>query len=193
MSQEHFEGKYEVEFKYQVPCKEAFRKVLKSITHEVMLEDNVEHDEYFDTANGLLKKENKSLCIRYMRPSGINLWIVKGPGSDQCEATRIENVENAKSMLRTLGYKSSLSIQKTRSIYFVGPFHITLDALGDLGHFAEFAMMTNDESLIPQYKRELVRLAAKFSLTESERQLKSYKEMIVSQQNLHPNSDVSPN
>ena len=68
---------------------------------------------------------------------------------------------------------------KTRSIYFVGKFHITVDSLEGIGDFAEFAIMTDDESMLATYKSELEALASQFGLTESSLQTKSYKQMFL--------------
>ncbi|WP_260260197.1 class IV adenylate cyclase [Vibrio intestinalis] len=179
MSNEHFQGKYEVELKYRLESKTDFLNVLSFIPHEIMLEDNLESDCYFDTADKLLSRQNKSVCIRTMQPSGIKLWIVKGPEVDRCEATNITDAESARSMLETMGYEITLKATKTRSIYFVDKFHITVDSLDDIGDFAEFAIMTDDESMLSAYKSDLEALASEFGLTESALQTKSYKQMFM--------------
>ncbi|GHZ28377.1 class IV adenylate cyclase [Vibrio cholerae] len=179
MSHNHFQGKYEVELKYRLESKLSFLEVLRSIPHEVMLENNTECDRYFDSPGRALHSENKSLCIRTIEPSGIKLWIVKGPEPDRCEATNITDASSACSMLETLGYELVLKAEKTRSIYFIGEFHITVDSLAGIGDFAEFAIMTDDESMLGSYKIELEALAKKFGLTRAALQTKSYKQMFV--------------
>lgn len=172
---EHFQGKFEVELKYRVKSKDDFLKILNSIKHDVMLHENVEFDCYFDTPEQQLLSENKSLCIREMQPSGIKLWIVKGPEADRCEAINIPDTNKAKSMLTTMGYIIISQVYKIRSIYFVGKFHITLDNLEGLGYFAEFAIMTDDNSLLEIYKSELMDLAAQFGLSSNDVEHKSYR------------------
>ncbi|KJY79525.1 class IV adenylate cyclase [Vibrio nigripulchritudo] len=179
MSNQHFQGKYEVELKYRLPSKSDFLNTLGSIPHEVMLQDNIERDWYFDSPDRRLEANNKSVCIRTMEPSGIKLWIVKGPEPDRCEATDITNASNARSMLETMGYEVVLKAKKIRSIYFVGEFHITVDSLEGLGDFAEFAIMTDDESKLSSYKAELEALASNFGLDDSALQTQSYKQMFV--------------
>nr|WP_277907375.1 class IV adenylate cyclase [Aeromonas salmonicida] len=119
--------------------------------------------------------EGKSLVIRTMQPSGIKLWIVKGPERDRCEAVNITDADKAASMLQTLGYQQVLAISKRRSIYFVGPFHVTLDHLDGLGDFAELAIMTDDEDRLEEYRAELEHLAIKLGLKQ--REYRSYKEL----------------
>ncbi|MCL1050911.1 class IV adenylate cyclase [Shewanella abyssi] len=177
MSHAHFEGKFEVELKYRLASKSAFLATLKStIEHEVMLLDNLESDSYFDQQDTLLA-QGKSVCIREMEPSGIKLWIVKGPQADRCEATNITDAVSARSMLKTMGYEVVLELKKTRSIYFVGKFHITVDHLEGLGDFAEFAIMTDDEAHLEDYRQELVALAAEFGLTSADIEHQSYRQL----------------
>ncbi|MFV0595266.1 class IV adenylate cyclase [Shewanella sp.] len=173
----HFNGKFEVELKYRLTDREAFWARLSAKSLEVMLEDNLEHDCYFDSPIASLAAEHKSLCIREMQPSGIMLWIVKGPEKDRCEAVNITDANKAKSMLRTLGYQCVLEIKKRRSVYFLGEFHLTLDWLEGLGDFAELAIMTNDEAKLPIYEAQLLALAAELGLEESQRELLSYRQL----------------
>ncbi|WP_099611100.1 class IV adenylate cyclase [Vibrio fujianensis] len=179
MNNDHFHGKYEVELKYRLVSKANFLEVLNHIPHEIMLQDNLESDWYFDTPDKALYAQNKSLCIRKMEPSGIKLWIVKGPEADRCEATNINDEITAISMLKTMGYEVTLKAEKVRSIYFVGKFHITVDSLDGIGDFAEFAIMTDDELMLSTYKSELETLANRFGLTKVALQNKSYKQMIM--------------
>ena len=169
----HFNGRFEVELKYRLADREAFWARLSAKSPEVMLEDNLEHDCYFDSPIASLAAEHKSLCIREMQPSGIMLWIVKGPEKDRCDT----DANKAKSMLRTLGYQCVLEIKKRRSVYFLGEFHLTLDWLEGLGDFAELAIMTNDEAKLPIYEAQLLALAAELGLEESQRELLSYKQL----------------
>ncbi len=175
---QHFKGKYEVELKYKLTSKTQFLSYLQAMNPEILLEDNLEHDCYFDFVGGSsLKEQNKSVCIRNMQPSGIKLWIVKGPEADRCEAVNITDSDKAKSMLLTMGFNLVLELQKTRSIYFIGKFHATVDHLEGLGDFAELAIMTDDESILGQYKQELLELAAKLGLTDAQLESRSYREM----------------
>ena len=173
----HFSGKFEVELKYRLLDRDAFFAVLQTRNPEVMLEDNLEHDCYFDLASHSLISGYKSLCIREMQPSGIMLWIVKGPEKDRCEAVNITDATKAKSMLHTLGYECVLEIKKRRSIYFLGKFHLTLDNLDGLGDFAELAIMTDDEALLPEFEAQLLQLATELGLCEAQRELLSYRQL----------------
>ncbi|HAU4897848.1 class IV adenylate cyclase [Aeromonas hydrophila] len=173
MSAQHFQGRFEVEFKYRLGDVEAFTTALAALNPEVMLERNQEQDTYFDTPGRSLSAAGKSLLIRAMQPSGIRLWIVKGPEPDRCEAVNITDADKAISMLHTLGYQPILTLRKVRSIYFVGPFHVTLDHLAGLGDFAELAIMTDDEDRLLEYRHALEALASTLGLKQREH--RSYK------------------
>ncbi|MBS4699725.1 class IV adenylate cyclase [Aeromonas media] len=171
----HFQGRFEVEFKYRLTDSAAFLRALEALGPELMVADNHEQDCYFDTADSALAREQKSLVIRTMAPSGIRLWIVKGPGPDRCEAVNITDADKAISMVRTLGYQRVLTIAKRRSIYFLGPFHLTLDSLAGIGDFAELAIMTDEEAALPAYREQLLALAARLGLCPEMRETRSYR------------------
>ncbi|MFC5707187.1 class IV adenylate cyclase [Aeromonas eucrenophila] len=180
----HFQGRFEVEFKYRLTDRTAFLATLGRLNPEVMLEDNHERDCYFDTPERTLARLDKSLLIRIMQPSGIRLWIVKGPGPDRCEAVNISDTDKAISMLHSLGYQQVLTIDKRRSIYFLGPFHLTLDHLAGIGDFAELAIMTDDESALPAYRQQLLTLATELDLHHEQRETRSYRTLCEQQGSL---------
>ncbi|MFQ1712145.1 class IV adenylate cyclase [Aeromonas veronii] len=177
MSQAHFQGRFEVEFKYQLTDRPAFLKALLALNPEIMLEDNLEQDRYFDTPDDALAQAGKSLAIRTMRPSGIQLWIVKGPEKDRCEAVTINDADKAVSMLLTMNYRQILEITKRRSIYFIGPFHVTLDHLAGIGDFAELAIMTDDEERLPAFRQQLLALADQLGLSPDAQEPRSYRSL----------------
>ncbi|MBP4042759.1 class IV adenylate cyclase [Aeromonas sp. SrichE-2G] len=180
----HFQGRFEVEFKYRLENSAAFSRTLAALGPEVMVEGDQEQDCYFDTADGALAREGKSLVIRTMQTAGIRLWIVKGPGPDRCEAVNISDADKAASMVRTLGYQPVLTIHKRRSIYFVGPFHITLDHLAGVGDFAELAIMTDDVERLEEYRNALQELATTLNLKQ--REYRSYRELCELHQQAPP-------
>ena len=175
MSQAHFQGRFEVEFKYRLTDRPAFLKALLALNPEIMLEDNLEQDRYFDTPDDGLAQAGKSLAIRTMQPSGIQLWIVKGPEADRCEAVNISDADKAANMLLTMDYRQILEITKQRSIYFLGPFHVTLDHLTGIGDFAELAIMTDDEARLPEFRQQLLALAARLGLAPDMEEPHSYR------------------
>lgn len=174
---DHFEGTIEIELKYRLKTSSRFLEILETMDHEVVMLENLETDNYFDTKDFALREAKISLCIREIEPSGIKLWIVKGPQPGRCEAINIADTNKAKSMLRTMGYDLIFSMKKTRSIYFLGQYHITVDHLDGLGDFAEFAIMTDDESLMDRYKAELIEMASRFGLSSKNLESKSYQEL----------------
>ncbi len=60
MSAQHFQGRFEVEFKYRLGDVEAFTTALAALNPEVMLERNQEQDTYFDTPDRSLSAAGKA-------------------------------------------------------------------------------------------------------------------------------------
>lgn len=112
-------------------------------------------------------------------PSGIKLWIVKGPASSECKAINIDDCQHVQNMLVTLGYHCHLITMKTRSIYFLNDIHITIDHLEGIGWFAEFAIMTDDKQLLNSLYSRLMETAKYYGFTDKMIETRSYKQMFL--------------
>lgn len=174
----HFSGRFEAELKYKADDLDKVRAALKKLNAEPFLLGNFEHDIYFDSPDRHLKRQDQALVLRHMRPSGRILWIVKGPGRDLCSATELGEFDKPRKMLAALGYDEVFQIEKHRDVFFVGPMHVTLDRIADLGNFVEVAIMTDDEAALPALKDDLAALAAKLGLEPPARITKSYREIL---------------
>ncbi|MCV9878217.1 class IV adenylate cyclase [Brenneria izbisi] len=175
---EHFTGKYEVELKFRIQDIVAFRDTLFSHHPEAFVFENKEHDIYYDDAQHRLQRQNIRMLLRRMEPSGIKLWIVKGPALERCEAVNIESFEKADSMLNTLGYQPLYQINKTRSIYFMNIFHITLDYIESLGYFVEISVMTDDETELAALRDKCIECALRLGLSIDNIENRSYRELL---------------
>lgn len=175
---EHFKGKFEVEFKYRLQSKTDFLLALMALNPEIRFKDNLEIDWFYDQPEHQLATQNKSISIREMRPSGIKLWIVKGPEPDRCEAVNISDIDRAKSMLLLMGFKPTMCLEKIRSMYFINEYHVTIDYIEGLGDFAELAIVTDDELKLNHYRHQLKQLALKCNLDDSALEHRSYKELV---------------
>ncbi|MEQ4923647.1 class IV adenylate cyclase [Proteus hauseri] len=178
---EHFQGKFEAELKYHLENPHQFAAALANAGAIIFTQDNQETDWYMEHSGVAFSAPTISLCVRKMSPSGINLLIVKGPDLSQCEAVRIEDTNKTISMLNTLGYHCALNYTKSRQIYFLNEFHITIDKIDKLGSYAEFAIMTDSQSKLPFYTTQLKALAAKFGFNEAMRETRNYKTLMLEQ------------
>ncbi|GKW15563.1 adenylate cyclase [Pectobacterium actinidiae] len=175
---EHFTGKYEVELKFRIDDIAVFRNTLFSLHPEAFVFENKEHDVYYDDAENRLQQQHIKMLVRRMEPSGIKLWIVKGPGADRCEAVNVEAFEKTDSMLQTLGYKPLFEIHKIRSIYFLNSFHITLDYIESLGYFVEISVMTDDETQLKALRDRCIECALRLQLSLDHIETKSYYQLL---------------
>lgn len=174
----HFLGKYEIELKFKIKDISEFRDTLLSLHPEAFVFENNEYDIYYDDPLASLQKRNMSMVLRSMSPSGIKLWIVKGPEERRCEAVNIESVEKADSMLHTLGYIPIHHVNKTRSIYFLDQFHITLDYIAMLGHYVEISVMTDDEAALQDLEEACVQCALRLGLDMENKEPRSYRQLL---------------
>ncbi|WP_145526301.1 class IV adenylate cyclase [Yersinia rohdei] len=175
---EHFVGKYEVELKFHVSNISQLHEQLAIHQAQPFTINNHEKDIYLEANSGELAAKQISMVLREMQPSGIRLWIVKGPGTERCEASKIEDINKVQNMLATLGYKLAFTVEKKRSIYFVGKFHVTVDSLAGLGDFAEIAIMTDDVTALDSLKAECQDLAGKLSLLPEQQENRSYRQLL---------------
>ncbi|MDA5543739.1 MULTISPECIES: class IV adenylate cyclase [Yersinia] len=175
---EHFVGKYEVELKFQVSNLTQLHEQLAMHKAVPFTVNNHEKDIYLEANGGDLAAKQISMLLREMNPSGIRLWIVKGPGTERCEASNIEDIDKVKSMLSTLGYQPAFTLEKQRSIYFIGKFHVTVDSLAELGNFAEIAIMTDDFAALDNLKAECRELANGLGLLVEQQENRSYRQLL---------------
>ncbi|CNL05883.1 class IV adenylate cyclase [Yersinia alsatica] len=175
---EHFVGKYEVELKFHVSNIAQLHAQLALHQATAFTINNHEKDIYLEANCGDLAAKQISMVLREMHPSGIRLWIVKGPGTERCEASKIEDIGKVQSMLATLGYLPAFILEKQRSIYFVGKFHVTIDSLVGLGDFAEIAIMTDDATILDNLKTECWDLANKLGLLPAQQESRSYRQLL---------------
>ncbi|MCI4029329.1 class IV adenylate cyclase [Dickeya dianthicola] len=175
---EHFRGKYEVELKFRIQDISAFRENLFSHHPESFVFENKEYDIYYDAADKGLTRQNISMLLRRMAPSGIKLWIVKGPRARRCEVVNVESFDMTDSMLRTLGFLPIFEVNKTRSIYFLDRFHITLDYIESLGHFVEITCMTEDEAELDILGERCTDCGLRLGLSMDSIETRSYRQLL---------------
>ncbi|MCW2254333.1 adenylate cyclase class 2 [Providencia alcalifaciens] len=180
---QHFVGKYEAEIKFKLPDHKVFLQQIMADGAETFAENNRETDYFFDHAGSQLNQQNISMSVREMSPSGIKLWIVKGPEASECKAIDIDDCDHVKNMLTTLGYKCNLTTSKTRSIYFLNDAHITIDHLVNIGWFAEFAIMTDDDSQFSVLTEQMMSLARQYGFSEELIEKRSYKQIHIAHAN----------
>lgn len=179
---EHFVGKYEAEIKFILKNPDIFLSTILTDNAQPFTVNNSETDDFFDYPDMRLTSQNISMSVREMTPSGIKLWIVKGPTASECKAIDIDDCQHVKNMLTTLGYNCYLTITKHRSIYFLQDIHITIDHLAGVGWFAEFAIMTNDESQLDFLYEQLMTAAKKYGFNETLIEHRSYKQIYLENQ-----------
>ena len=81
-------------------------------------------------------------------------------------------------ILLSLGFRKTLDVVKTRSIYQYKGAEICLDRIEGLGEFVELEMMAENAVEIPQKRDELIALMHELGV-EGEQIRESYLEMLL--------------
>lgn len=175
---DHFVGRYEVERKYAVDDLITIRKRIMAMGAVPFALENHETDLFYDLPAGSPAADGRQQILRHMQPSGRVLWMVKGPGPDECVAMDLADFAKVRQMLEMLGCEETGRIEKQRDIYFLDAFHITLDFLPSLGAFVEIAVMSDDESTLAGWRQEIDALASRLGLPAAALQSRSYRAML---------------
>lgn len=175
---DHFKGRFEVERKFRVDDIDSVQRRLEQLGAVPFTLGNCETDIFLDFSDGRLEANNQFQTLRHMLPSGRVLWISKGPDKDECVAMDLDDYDKALSMLMSLGFEKKWQIRKSRDIYFVDNFHVTLDNVDGLGSFVELAVMTDDENALSSLRDDVQRAAKQLGLIHYPEESQSYRELL---------------
>ena len=173
----------EIETKLCVNDHESVRKQLQYL-HAVYIELQQQTDIYFDDASASLTKSDTCLRLRVQNTDKNQTCILtyKGPKHQACVKKRteieltVDNQSKAIEFVGALGYKESLTVEKTRELWQYKNCDIALDQVKDIGNYVEIE--GPDETVIMQIKREL-------ALTEYPHIQQSYASLLAKQRNSH--------
>lgn len=161
--------KFEIEQKYKIRNPAPVRRLLKMMGAKLVVSGD-EKNELWDFRN-LLRKRNSVLRLR--EAGGKATLTFKGPRLKSKYKKRIEtetpvNAQAMRLILKTLGYKIRVCYGKKREGYDLKNAHVTLDRVKGFGWFVE----------IEADPQRIEALAKKFGFTSSDREERSYLEMI---------------
>jgi adenylate cyclase class 2 len=172
---DHFKGRFEIERKYRVNGFDRIRAEILSRGGVAFALGNRETDIFLDQPDGRLERNGQQQVLRGMQPSGRVLWICKGPGPERCVAMDLDDLDKSREMLSALGYVEIDRLVKSRDIYFIGDFHLTLDYIDDLGAFVEIAVMTDEENSLDDWAIRIGDLSSGLGLDQSMIEPDSYR------------------
>ena len=160
---------YEIEQKYR--CKNLSRFRIKLLHLEArFVKKGAELNEFWDLSGKLAQQKTVLRLRRHGKTSELTL---KGPRLKSRYTKRIEletpvEYEPTRAILEALGFKLSREYAKKREVYYLGKVMVTLDTLPKLGSFVELEGSVLD----------IARAAKKLSLTDKDREEKSYLQML---------------
>ena len=162
----------EVEIKSKINNVEEIERKIKELGC-ILLKEVLEIDEYFNHPCIDFAETDEALRIR-----NDNTLTYKGPKVDKETKSReeinvrIENIENTRRLLLSLGFKPVAKVTKKRKYYKIGELTISLDKVESLGNFIEIECIGDYEYC----KEKVLSFAKKLNLEEFIR--KSYLELL---------------
>ena len=163
----------EVEIKAKIENREEFEKKLKSLNAEFVREV-IEEDEYFNHPCRDFASTDEALRIR-----NDYTMTYKGPRVDRDTKSReeinlkIDDLNKARNLLISLGFKSVAKVVKRRRYYKIGELNIAVDILPELGDFVEVECIGEYEPC----REKVMELAKELGLRDFIR--KSYLELVL--------------
>ena len=163
----------EVEIKARIENREEFEKKLKSLNAEFVREV-IEEDEYFNHPCRDFAQTDEALRIR-----NDYTMTYKGPRVDRDTKSReeinlkIDDLNKARNLLISLGFKSVAKVVKRRRYYKIGELNIAVDILPELGDFVEVECIGEYEPC----REKVMELAKELGLRDFIR--KSYLELVL--------------
>jgi len=102
-------------------------------------------DTYYDAPDRSFAETDEALRIRREHEGDASTAVLtyKGPLVDDSSKTRmeaetaVEDGDETDAILSGLGYEPAASVRKTRERFALDGWHVTLDAVDDLGEFVE--------------------------------------------------------
>jgi len=163
-----------IEIKARCNNRVFFEKQLDFLKTEFEGED-IQVDTFYNVPNGRLKlRESKlygNLLIPYLRDDE------KGPKQADYSLIKIEDVENVKSLFKSiLGVKGIL--MKKRLIYQYENVRIHIDEVENLGNFIEFEAVVQEKDDEEDDKAKVDFLLGHFSISGNDLIEKAYIELI---------------
>ncbi len=161
----------EIEAKFRIADPDAIRRRLHADAEPIA--KVLERNTYFDTPAGELRAADRGLRVREIESVGGEsrcTLTYKGPRRQGPLKIRteqelgVDSAEAAAALLASLGYEPTVSFQKRRESFRLGPARIELDELPELGFFLEIE--ADDEPAV-QAARESLGLADAPTVTET--------------------------
>jgi predicted adenylyl cyclase CyaB len=123
--------------------------------------------------------EKNSICYKYWHYSnGVTLY------ADEYE-TRIEKPEVMELLLKALGYKRLIVVNKHREISTSGDFEIAIDNVKELGNFVEIEYKNSSSDTAAYDKQRLYNLLATIGIDDFEEDEIGYPALLLNLKNVN--------
>lgn len=173
----------EVEVKFRLND-DSIEEVLRERARLII--EKRELDTYFNSPWRDFKETDEAFRLRVDNEGAS--FTYKGPKLDSKTKSREElkldivNPEGAFQLLKKLGFYVAGNVSKTRRIFQLGEFIISLDKVDGVGSFIEIEVQAERHELEGKRKK-IFELAKEFGFKEDDSIRKSYLEMVLEKSN----------
>jgi len=134
----------EIEAKLKVDSLQEIAEKLDGLGAE-FLEEQMQTDNYFDDANGVLTKTDRCLRLRRQIEGKSERFFLTYKGAKEKDNLKkrkeleieVKDLDSTAKLLSALGYEQTLVVEKKRRIWQLGSCSVCLDELPLLGSFLE--------------------------------------------------------
>ncbi|MFB6070494.1 MAG: class IV adenylate cyclase [Halanaeroarchaeum sp.] len=179
---------YEVEVKVRADH-DAVRRSLRERGGE-RLGTVTQEDVYYDAPHRDFAETDEALRVRRELTDGVETATVvtyKGPLVEAESKTReeietpVHSPEEVGAILEALGFEPAADVRKERERWTLDGYHVTLDAVANLGEFVEVEAEAEDEGDVAPVREGAYDLLRSLDLDPDEQIRRSYLAMLLSE------------
>lgn len=174
----------EVEIKAKINDPGSIRSKLEKLGC-IHFDNQIQSDTYYNAGEGGRDFARTDEALRIRRIGEISFITYKGPKLHTLSKSRkeieieIKDPTGAAEMFTALGFNQVMTVIKSRDIYRLDQYEISLDTVKGLGDFLEIETSAELESEVPTKVDSIFGLLAELDLKQEDTITKSYLELLL--------------
>ena len=174
----------EVEIKAKINDPGSIRSNLEKLGC-IHFDNQIQSDTYYNASEGGRDFARTDEALRIRRIGEISFITYKGPKIHTLSKSRkeieieIKDPTGAAEMFTALGFTQVMTVIKSRDIYRLDQYEISLDNVKGLGDFLEIETTAEFESEVPTKVDSIFGLLAELDLKQEDTITKSYLELLL--------------
>jgi adenylate cyclase class 2 len=174
----------EVEIKVKIDNPSSIRSNLEKLGC-IYFDNQIQSDTYYNAGDNSRDFARTDEALRIRRIGEISFITYKGPKLHTLSKSRkeieieIKDPTGAYGILTALGFTQVMTVIKSRDIYRLDQYEISLDTVKGLGDFLEIETTAEFESEVPSKVDSLFGLLGELGIKQEDTITKSYLELLL--------------